>query len=87
MTIQLAFLSIIYIFDLPYIIVTIVRWSGYPNFGINVQGPYFYYVNYIPIILFPFAILVTYPKLLSKLHFRKKQQPIRSTFLEMTVRR
>lgn len=57
MTIQLLFVSIIYLFDLPYIIVTIVRWSGYPNFGTNVQGPYFYYINYIPIILFPFAIL------------------------------
>jgi hypothetical protein len=84
MTIQLLFVSIIYIFDLPYIIVTIVRWSGYPDFGINVQGPYFYYANYIPIILFPFAILGTYPKLLPKRFLSKKQQAVKN-FLNILV--
>jgi hypothetical protein len=69
MTLQLLFVSIVYLFDLPYIIVTIVRWSGLPDFGTDVQGPYFYFVNYIPIILFPFAILGTYPKLMHKILF------------------
>jgi hypothetical protein len=74
MTIQLLFVSIIYLFDLPYIVVTIVRWSGYPDFGTDVQGPYFYFVNYIPIILFPFAILCTYPKLFQTSIFRKNRR-------------
>lgn len=74
LTIQLIFVSIIYIFDLPYIIITIVRWSGLPNFSNDLQGPYFYYINYIPIMLFPFAILGTYPQLLSKCFFWKKLQ-------------
>lgn len=74
MTLQLLFVSIIYLFDLPYIIVTIVRWSGYPDFGTDLQGPYFYYVNYVPIVLFPFAILGTYPKLLQRLSPCKKQR-------------
>ena len=52
MTIQLLCISMIYVFDLPYVIVTIVRWSGYPDFGTSVQGPYFYYCNYIPTMLF-----------------------------------
>ena len=69
MTLQLLFVSIVYLFDLPYIIVTIVRWSGLPDFGTDVQGPYFYFVNYIPIILYPFAILGTYPKLMQKVFF------------------
>jgi hypothetical protein len=72
MTLQLLFVSIIYLFDLPYIIVTIVRWSGYPDFGTDLQGPYFYYVNYVPIVLFPYAILGTYPKLLQRLSPWKK---------------
>lgn len=73
MTLQLFFVSVIYLFDLPYIIVTIVRWSGLPDFGTELQGPYFYYVNYIPIILFPFAILGSYPKLWSKRTARKTE--------------
>lgn len=72
MTLQILFISIIYLFDLPYIVVTIVRWSGFPDFGTDVQGPYFYYVNYVPIVLFPFAILGTYPKLYRKITFEKK---------------
>jgi hypothetical protein len=83
MTIQLFFVSVIYLFDLPYIIVTIVRWSGYPDFGTDVQGPYFYYVNYIPIILFPFAVLCTYPKLVQQIFFWKNQR--RGTIFPMTV--
>jgi hypothetical protein len=81
MTIQLVFVSIIYLFDLPYIIVTIVRWSGYPDFGTDVQGPYFYYVNYIPIILFPFAVLGTLPKLTQKICFWKNKQQDRITVI------
>jgi len=86
MTIQLGFVSLIYLFDLPYIIVTIVRWSGLPNFGTNVQGPYFYYVNYIPIILFPFAILGTYPKLFQKLPFWKRRRPTVAALQNMNMR-
>ena len=63
MTIELIFIKAIYIFDLPYVIVTIVRWSGSPEFGVDLQGPYFYYCNYIPIILFPFGIIGSLPKL------------------------
>lgn len=85
MTIQLLFVSIIYLFDLPYIIVTIVRWSGYPDFGTDVQGPYFYYINYIPIILFPFAILATYPKLLQHICFWKKPQRTATIAPNMTI--
>ena len=74
MTIQLVLLSIIYLFDLPYIVVTIVRWSGYPDFGTDVQGPYFYYVNLIPNILFPFAILATHPTMLKQLSCRRNRR-------------
>lgn len=84
MTLQILFISIIYLFDLPYIIVTIVRWSGYPDFGTDVQGPYFYYVNYVPIVLFPFAILGTYPKLYRKLSFQRK--PRRGITVFPTIR-
>jgi hypothetical protein len=63
MTIELIFIKAIYIFDLPYVIVTIVRWSGSREFGVDLQGPYFYYCNYIPIILFPFGIIGSLPKL------------------------
>jgi hypothetical protein len=80
MTIQLLFVSIIYLFDLPYIIITIVRWSGYPDFGTNVQGPYFYFVNYIPIVLFPFAILGSYPKLVQKLFIGKRPRQTVAVF-------
>jgi hypothetical protein len=66
MTIQFSLLSLVYLFDLPYIMVTIVRWSGFPEFGIDYQGPYFFYMNYIPTILFPFAILGTMPDLKRK---------------------
>lgn len=48
MTIQLVSIALTYVFTFPYIIVTIVRWSGYPDFGTNVQGPYFYYSNDLP---------------------------------------
>ena len=41
MTVQLLSMAIIYIFDLPYVIVTIVRWSGSPKFGSDLQEPYF----------------------------------------------
>jgi len=85
MTIQLFFVSIIYLFDLPYIIVTIVRWSGLPDFGTDLQGPYFYYVNYIPIVLFPFAILATYPKLLQQVFFWKQVRHTATVFPNMTV--
>lgn len=85
MTIQLLFVSIIYLFDLPYIIVTIVRWSGYPDFGTDVQGPYFYYVNYIPIVLFPFAILATYPKVFEQIFFWRKRQRNGTVFPNMTM--
>ncbi|CAM4958639.1 unnamed protein product [Rotaria socialis] len=56
----------VYICNLPYIIVTIVRWSGYPNFGLNVQGPYFFYMLYIPTLVFPFVVLATMPNLREK---------------------
>jgi hypothetical protein len=80
MTIQLLFVSIIYLFDLPYIIVTIVRWSGYPDFGTNVQGPYFYYVSYIPVVLFPFIILGSYPKLVQQLFIWKRPRQAVAVF-------
>jgi hypothetical protein len=86
MTIQLLFVSIIYLFDLPYIIVTIVRWSGYPDFGTDLQGPYFYYVNYIPIVLYPFAILATYPKLFRQIFFCHRQQTA-TVFPNITVKK
>jgi len=85
-TLQLIFVSIIYLFDLPYIIVTIVRWSGFPDFGTDVQGAYFYYVNYIPIVLFPWAILATYPNLLQKLFFWKNRQHIATVFPNITMK-
>lgn len=89
MTIQVLFVSFVYLFDLPYIVVTIVRWSGYPDFGTNVQGPYFYYVNYIPNVLFPFAILVTYPELLHKalkpLTWTKKRQTMNANAIGTVV--
>ncbi|CAF1369890.1 unnamed protein product [Rotaria magnacalcarata] len=66
MTKQFVFISLVYIFNLPYIIVTIVRWSGYPDFGLNVQGPYFFYMLYIPTLFFPFAVLATMPNLREK---------------------
>ena len=65
---------------------TIVRWSGYPDFGTDVQGPYFYYVNYIPIILFPFAILITYPKLFERISYRQHRRHNATVFPMMTVR-
>lgn len=86
MTLQLGFVSIVYLFDLPYIIVTIVRWSGYPDFGTDVQGPYFYYVNYIPIILFPFAILGTYPKLFQQISHRRNTRLVGAIYPHMTVK-
>ena len=67
MTIELIFIKMIYIFDLPYIIVTIVRWSGFSQFGIDFQGPYFFYCNYIPIVLFPFATIGSLPNLTHKI--------------------
>ena len=66
MTIQLLSIAMIYVFDLPYVIVTIVRWSGYPEFGASVQGPYFYYCNYIPTMLFPLATIGSVPSLRQK---------------------
>ena len=66
MTVQLLRMIIIYIFDLPYIVVTIVRWSGYSDFGTSVQAPYFYYCTYIPFILFPFTTLGSIPNLKQK---------------------
>lgn len=86
MTVQLVFVSLIYLFDLPYIIVTIVRWSGFPDFGTDVQGPYFYYVNYIPIILYPFAILGSYPKVLRQFFFWKKRQATVAALPNVTLR-
>lgn len=67
MTKQFVYISLVYLFNLPYIIITIVRWSGYPDFGVNIQGPYFFYMLYIPTIVFPFAILGTLPDLRDKL--------------------
>ncbi|CAF1467113.1 unnamed protein product [Adineta steineri] len=84
MTIQLVFVSVIYLFDLPYIIVTIVRWSGLADFGTDVQGPYFYYVNYIPIVLFPFAILGSHPKLVQQIIHRKRRRQIAVSQQNMT---
>ncbi|CAF0761245.1 unnamed protein product [Adineta ricciae] len=87
MTIQLIFVTITYLFDLPYIIVTIVRWSGFPNFGTDLQGPYFYYVNYIPIVLFPFALLCSNPKILrSSFSLRRRQhRQVGATALNKTI--
>ena len=63
MTIQLLSIAAVYVFDLPYVLVTIIRWSGFPDFGVELQGPYFYYCNYIPNLLFPWAIIGSIPNL------------------------
>ncbi|UJR25484.1 hypothetical protein I4U23_006830 [Adineta vaga] len=87
MTIQLVFVTITYLFDLPYIIVTIVRWSGFPDFGTNLQGPYFYYVNYIPIVLFPFALLSSNSKVLKGVftQTKRRRRQVGATLLNRTV--
>ena len=63
MTVQLLSMIALYVFDLPFIVVTIVRWLGYMDFGTSVQAPYFYYLVYVPIILFPYAVIGTVPNL------------------------
>ena len=63
MTIQLLSIVGVYVFDLPYVFVTIVRWSGASDFATNIQAPYFYYCTFIPMILFPFATIVSVPDL------------------------
>ena len=63
MTVQLLSMIALYVFDLPYILVTIVRWLGYLDFGTSVQAPYFYYCVYVPIVLFPYAVIGSVPNL------------------------
>ncbi|CAM2724273.1 unnamed protein product [Rotaria socialis] len=89
MLIQFICISAVYIFDLPYIIVTIVRWSGLTYFGTDVQGPYFYYVNYIPTILLSFTLLGTIPHVKTSfiaLIYRKKQNMRASVAPHMNCR-
>lgn len=90
MLLQFICISGIYLFDLPYVIVTIVRWSGLPDFGSDVQGPYFYYVNYIPTILLCFTLLFTIPhakETLSAFLHCKKPPAIASVAPYMTYNR
>ena len=75
MTIQLINIAVTYVFTLPYIIVTIVRWSGYPAFGTNVQGSYLYYCAYMPNLLFPIATILSISSLRKKI-FRCSSGPL-----------
>ena len=67
MPVQLVNIALTYVFTLPYIVVTIVRWSGYPDFGTDVQGPYFYYCAYVPSLLFPMATILSISNLRKKI--------------------
>ena len=67
MTIQLLSIVGVYVFDLPYVFVTIVRWSGASDFATDLQAPYFYYCTFIPMMLFPFATIGSVPDVKRKL--------------------
>lgn len=68
MIMQLFAVSSVYlIFDLPYIIITIVQWSGRPDFGSHVLTPYIAHLTYVPAVVLPFATFVTLPQLKQKL--------------------
>ena len=88
MTVQLLRMITIYVFALPYIVVTIVRWSGYSDFGTSVQIPYFYYLAYVPNILFPFTTLGSIPNLKPKVRhcFRLDRNRTANMAIALTAR-
>jgi hypothetical protein len=65
---QLILISLIYlVFDLPYVIITIVQLSGIPTFASNIISPYIAYLTYVPPIVLPYATLLTLSELKQKL--------------------
>lgn len=68
MLIQLFLVSSIYLlFDLPYVIIFIIRQIGFPNFGENVLSPYIMRLTYLPAISLPYATLIGISRLKQKL--------------------
>jgi hypothetical protein len=68
MVVQLILIATLYlVFDLPYVIIMIMQWSGLPNFVISVITPYTTYLTYVPSIILPYATLMTLPDLKQKL--------------------
>ena len=69
MLIQLCMVSATYLlFDLPYVIIFIVREIGFPTFGDNILSPYIMRLTYVPGIIVPFATLIGLPGLKQKVH-------------------
>lgn len=80
MLLQLLFVSLTYlIFDLPYVIITIVRRTGYPSFANRIITPFITRLTLVPSIILPYAILLALPELkqkLSDLRFWKRDRRV-----------
>lgn len=56
MVVQLVLVSVTYLlFDMPFLIVSLVRKLGYPTFASNALSPYITRLTFVPAILLPFA--------------------------------
>jgi hypothetical protein len=67
MIIQLILISSVYtVFDLPYVIYTIVQWAGISTFAGEVISQYFPYLTYVPAIIVPYTTLMALPELKQK---------------------
>ena len=68
MIVQLILVSSSYlVFCLPYFIITLVQSLGFPRFGSNVIKPYITQMTYVPVIVVPYATLITLSGLNQKL--------------------
>ena len=81
MTVQLVSIASVFLLsDLPFTIITIVRWSGHPDFATDIAGPYLTYLTYLPAIAIPFVTLGTLSALKKKLNallfFRANRQAL-----------
>ena len=69
MTVQLVSLASVFLLSaFPFTIITIVRWSGHPDFATDIAGPYLTYLTYVPTLAIPFVTLGTLSELKKKFY-------------------